>query len=790
MSKADQALIERLIPLPREVAQNGSRVVPVAGVRAKCEPVAATEPRVARALRLLAEAGIGGSGGLEAFRIECLLQNGTVPLPAGLREVGRRLATLPNAAQAYAIVPEASEAGRFRSLTLLANGPLGILYAVRTLLQIFVPSKTDELRIPCVTVVDWPELEERGQWGGNTHDEVDWTARWKLNVIEESVGLSVDDRGQTALALEQRHISHAFGEGVSIVPYVLHLEQVALYAGLMSRRDLTSTPDPSKPLPSEYVPGLCMSSPATIRLVGGWMELIAGYEHIPAIEVWLSEDRSPCFCERCSGREPFELEVQCIQEAFRRARARGPELKLRILLTQGSYPVNDRVIAVSEPEVQLSYYDGGRTYDSSHAPMITPLLEEYARSGRWLGVYPQITHCWRTVFPFTAPQLLAARAREFADKGLANVIGYAVPSNRHHEFNVMALAEWTWNPRGRSPEELARAYARFRGMQDPELYARWALRAGEAGWWLAESRMLLRFIYNYDVDVAVGGERTEDHRFRQAGVSYDRATTEGAVKLALEARELAARSGIPALEDESDAVHAGLVALLCLDELSDLAHRGVGGTQLSAPLDRLDRASAVMCRSVSRWGESINATIPASSSSVGAMWVRLRDTANVLFRVCDTLRSRAPFRDLRDPYVRHRQLRLGAWSAADFGSDSVARLSFDVTDRVSSGHCFACFTYAQGHYAAEIVSVSLRRRTSSGVEEILSRTTDERMRVGRWEAWHELKLVLPVEPGREGARLYLDVELSVVILEGSRRESWECAGEIGFRPGWPEATAV
>ena len=79
-------------------------------------------------------------------------------------------------------------------------------------------------------------------------------------------------------------------------------------SALPGRADITSTPDPSKPLPSDYIPGLCMSSPATQELVAGWLEAAAEIEGVTDVMVWLSEDAAPCFCDRCAGKEPFGLE--------------------------------------------------------------------------------------------------------------------------------------------------------------------------------------------------------------------------------------------------------------------------------------------------------------------------------------------------------------------------------------------------------------------------------------------------------------------------------------------------
>ena len=136
-----------------------------------------------------------------------------------------------------------------------------------------------------------------------------------------------------------------------------------------------------------------------------------------------------------------------------------PDLRLRILLTQGSYQSNDQVLAAVPPEVGITYYDGGRTYNSSREPMIYPLLVKYVRADRWLGCYPQLTASWGVVCPWSGPQFIKARMSEFAAKHLQCLCGYAWPSNRFYEFNVTAAAEWSWNVGGRSEREFSLAWA-------------------------------------------------------------------------------------------------------------------------------------------------------------------------------------------------------------------------------------------------------------------------------------------------------------------------------------------
>lgn len=114
----------------------------------------------------------------------------------------------------------------------------------------------------------------------------------------------------------------------------------------------------------------------------------------------------------------------------------------------------------------------------------------------WLGAYPQFDNSWRTVFPFTGPQFMRARMREFVGKKMESVTGYATPSNKFWAFNVAGLAEWSWNAEGRNEQQFARAWARRQGMQDVEAFAQWACLIGPLGWDLAGSRFPMRLFWD------------------------------------------------------------------------------------------------------------------------------------------------------------------------------------------------------------------------------------------------------------------------------------------------------
>ncbi len=749
---------DRVIPLPKEMEVTSSVTLPASAIALRCE--VADSPAVTTARGLISEFAQGAEDSAR-FTVRMALTNGS----SG--RLAKRLSSLPNSDQAYAITPNDE-----KGLLLLANTPWGLLYAARTLRQLVGGEKLSQyarVEVPLARVVDWPDIAERGQWGGDVSSRLQQTSQYKLNVIEESAGVEVDSAGNASAKIDRRLFETGDRLGVKIVPFILHLEQLSRSAKLS--KDVTSTPDPSKPLPSDYYPGLCMSSPATRKLVASWIEKIAEIPQVTDIMVWLSEDRAPCFCENCRGKEPFELEVACITGAFREVQARHERIRLRLLTTQGSYPVNDRIIAAAPADVGITYYDGGRTYDSSRSPMIYPLLEEFSRSGRWLGVYPQITHSWRCVFPWTGPQSIQCRAREFADKKLSCVIGYAVPGNKYHEFNVAALAEWTWNSRGRSVEDFCRAWALKTGKADPEVFSRWAMLVGDAGWSLAESRLFLSAIYNPTLGL---GSAPFDHRFQNASISKPK-NLESALREARESLELAHKSGDEDMVCESECVLAGLEAFEAIRAAYPLLSSESVSEQdrktLAESLDRLDDCAGRLRSRLLEWGTRVSGgtVVPG----------RLLDTAFALLRTCDAYRQRAAAIGVPDPSPELRPRKLREWTAADFANGPETDLRMDITDLVPEAGCEAQvrFDFTESAYGTTIRKVEAVL-SENGKETVAATSPDVSVRVGRHERDHELRLSLPKRS--PGTRLFLRVSLSGLPADAPE-DRRSCSGAVSLR---------
>ena len=108
-----------------------------------------------------------------------------------------------------------------------------LLNAARTLTQLVRCVSVGEgallLEIPTVTVLDWPDLEERGQWGGNAEEDIAWTAPLKLNLLESSVKLGLDDQGEMRAEAKQAVIRQAQEQGVRVVLHVPHIGELLAY---------------------------------------------------------------------------------------------------------------------------------------------------------------------------------------------------------------------------------------------------------------------------------------------------------------------------------------------------------------------------------------------------------------------------------------------------------------------------------------------------------------------------------------------------------------------------------
>jgi|GEM_PF-1466250 len=799
-----------VIPLPKEVVIQGS--VPIAAQAIRVVSHVADSPVIQTTSKLLASFAKSDGREVKATIHLWLADAKDSAVPSALRS---RLAALPNKEQAYAIITERSWFSRKTEITLVANTPVGLLYAARTLSQLVkapaaLPVNAG-VEVPFVNIVDWPDIEDRGAWGCEVETNLDWMAQWKLNMAVFVTLLGIDtNNGQPNLvryvpfkresadnprdAYTKGILAPASALGIKAIPLVVHFEQQPLYyLGYNGFDQVPRQAHLKHLLPMLHVSksgeiqeGICFSAPVATDMLTGWLNELAllvdkpyaqtGYR--PEIECWLSENASSCSCAQCRDKLSFELEIKALLKAWQQVKGRYPAVRLRVLLTQGSRRYNDKILAMLPPDIGVMYYDGetGGTYDTDRKPMIYPLLTEYAAKGGWLGVVPQISASYGQVgAPMSSPQFIQFRAREFVDKKLACMDAYAYPDIQDHAFNFVAEAEWTWNAHGRTPEEFARAYATITGICDPALFVQWALKAGNAGWDLAESRMFFNFSKK---DPALGfyGAQPFERMFKDTRLvkpeimRQDLADAREALRLAKEAK-------VFEMINESEYTLAGVESFDAMNHISRIVRgdtiAAADKQELAAQLDRLDRMLHLIYVSRSEWFVS-KGLIHDNR--------RFNFTAWTLLNASDAARQVAGLLGIPDPRPDSRLNDISAWSTADFDAAGHGRLSCDVTGWIArEGGRYQLNAIRLSGAPIQIKRLDLvRLGPSAGKRQVMPESV--RLKgdgLGNVDIYHP-QTVREVSPSDAQTRFVVELEMTANNISNSMPAS-ACSGVVTLR---------
>jgi hypothetical protein len=391
------------------------------------------------------------------------------------------LKALKNPDQAYRIAPETNGPG----LRLVALSDRGLYYAGKTLQQLLGARLTAQtVEVPLVTVKDWPEMETRGLWGGDSFNQLPWLAARKLNYQENISALRVDQitkRGHANIkGYSEQLLTLGPRMGIEHAPVVLHLEQLrgtGLFDAYPELRGQGCKQG-----------AICYSQPAFVGVLADWITDLGSLPTVERVDVWFTEnlagkgDKGSCQCEKCRSQNWAVAEARTVLAAWKEAQKRRPGLGLRVLTSEASYADNAAVFAVIPPEVGIWYYHSLLTYTAHKVPMIDGPVLAAAQAGRWVGVCPQLVAHVGVAEPFTSAEFIHCRMSEFTGKGLRALIGYATPRTLMSRFNVEAAAEWLWNPTGRTPREFTRSWAVREKLRDPEKFVAWAELMGPVEW--------------------------------------------------------------------------------------------------------------------------------------------------------------------------------------------------------------------------------------------------------------------------------------------------------------------
>ncbi len=681
----------RLIPMPQEIAVDGSIVVPAGKI--KIAAFAPAAPRSATALRLLQSLAGGGAPAEAEVVISLHLNDESARAPDDLQQ---RLAGLPNADQAYAIAPDPAK----REIMLVANSPEGLLYAVRTLLQL-VDNTTQgigpatELEIPWARIVDWPDIRDRGTFCCiRGVKDYQWMGKWKLNFVNYDAGCKIDNVAAPGVEMFgtyepilsrptqlRREIREAAYAGVRIQLAVSHLEQLCLggHGLLHARRDpkmekylpVLAVQDPNQKF-DPFREGLSFSNPATTDLLADWLGQIAdisdGFSR--RITVWLSEGKRYCHADMQQSTaekgfyEQYVLEIEAIEKAAQKVRRKYPWLQYDVALSQACRPdeVRQKIFNCLPPDVGVHYYDGGVTYVSSKKKLIFPMLAEFAAGGGRAGLVPTITHACGTVVPWTGLPYLNFRCKEAADKKLQTFMAFIQPDRYHCELELTALAEWSWNADGRTPAEFAEAYASVTKICAPGPYAGWTVKAGNAGWLLADS-LFLNEIPGNPSQGLFANQQFGDNLYRDHEINNPELFAAG-YRDAVDAMTAARNAGIGLMIAESEVTLTSLQAFDLLKKISALLHGDLDEqqrTELAGALGRLDKCAHLFRNAMQEWTSLMLQRRYADGIEPPRLhWLnrhlplRLQMAANAIRQLVAPL-------ELPDPRPLSRGMPVGAW---------------------------------------------------------------------------------------------------------------------------------
>ena len=393
-----------------------------------------------------------------------------------------RLRTLPNSSQAYLIQPNGES-----KLLVAALDPRGVYYGARTLIQLLAPKLTrDQVVVPLASVVDWPDLAERGFWNCPVH-LIPHNAGLKMNFMTINAGVRSITRGEPVQVNVPR--LKLGGSTVQLLdwarlhamtPYLKlsHLNYWATRGLYEAYPELGGKGDQAYPAGTPkgtYRNHLqpCASNPLMAKIIGQAIRSLAEQD-VPEISAWLSETpNAECQCEECQKIGQLQAETSAAVAGWQEVRKNHPDLRLRIFFSLG----NDnsertrRCLETLPPEVVIEKVYG----------MQKPYVEA-AERGRAVISYcgPSLARLFAVGLRHYAERFRSRIAEGFESK-LAGVLSISYFYSREapkyhaglHSYNMSALAEWSWNVKGRSLREFAVAWATRQGYAAPAQFADW-----------------------------------------------------------------------------------------------------------------------------------------------------------------------------------------------------------------------------------------------------------------------------------------------------------------------------
>ncbi len=626
--------IRHVIPLPHEVAIKRACVVPVTDIaielRRNAGPV---ERHAAAELGQLfkTKAGVAPSG--QRFRIVVGVVDSQGEWAEADADAARRLDRVPNKEQAYLVRPIGESV-----LLLTALHPKGVYYAARTVHQLLEHGCSGpSVSIPLAEIVDWPDMEERGIWNfpqayeplpGMPAEWIPWLASMKLNYGEmpHSILNPVERGKKNTVTIDAKLLREAQLRAFTYQPVITHLNflhDLGLYraypelAGLGDEA-LAGRYTAHKQGNWHRVP--YASHPLLRQVLSEWMTSIAA-QGAGEVNCWLSERPAEDQHTDTAATGQAVLEARACVAAWRDAQREFPKLGLRVFLSTTTTGRYYKVLAELPQEVKVLRACATELERVPHLPrdlFRNPLLDQYALEGRWIGSYDvPITANARVETPeFMVPESSAHRIKDYVGqlagrryRGAAAMMAWSRVGRETCGFNISALAEWSWNVRGRTEKEFSIAWATREGIENPEAVGEWSELMGPVEFDVYDSDFPISYSWGKYIQMIqsrqrpVLGEGIFRYYVNQADFDTKLASCNRALAIASKFRN-------PYLANETKVVMSYVALAKSLYRVAELAHFAEfatpGGQQaLRSALEDLDRAGRENVNAIRKWRSDI-----------------------------------------------------------------------------------------------------------------------------------------------------------------------------------------
>jgi hypothetical protein len=389
-----------------------------------------------------------------------------------------RLRKCPNNDQAYLIRFQGEGQWVIAGLT-----GKGVYYGTQTLRQLLRPFLTPQMvKVPLVTVTDWPDFEVRGMWT-SPFEAIPAMAALKLNYQKSVADYPRTGKWSGELPKPQVNAgtlatfrSYAMGQCLQLL---YHLNYFNTYWGIYSEypdlkgKGKEAVPgDPQFKYAGRDIAVICASNPRWKPILAGMLKQVAA-QGLSEVTVWLSEFAGQCQCPECLKSTQVQLESKLVVDAWREARRDYPHLTLRIFFSQGdASPATAKALADLPPEVKIE-----RVY-RTHKPFL-----DAAAQGRWVLSFNG-SYLGNTGRLYFAPECVRGPIEQGYEHKLKGVLSICVNTFAKgrlppgsfasvQSFPMSAVAEWSWNVHGRTAGQFMEAYSTLAGYNDPTLFAQW-----------------------------------------------------------------------------------------------------------------------------------------------------------------------------------------------------------------------------------------------------------------------------------------------------------------------------